>query len=215
MYTPSHFREDRIEVMGELMRRHPLAALVTIGPDGMDANHVPLIYDPEPAPFGTLVGHLAKANRQWRSWRPDLGALAIFQGPQAYISPSLYPSKAEHGQVVPTWNYAVVHAHASLTIHEDPEWLLALVTRLTETHEAARATPWRVSDAPPGYVDNLLRGIVGIELHIHKLEGKWKVSQNRDQTDRAGVLSWLEAAAGHPAEEMAALIRERPDNPLN
>ena len=207
MYTPSHFREDRIEVMSELMRLHPLAALVTIGPDGMDANHVPLIYDSEPAPFGTLLGHLAKANRQWRSWRPDLGALAIFQGPQAYISPSLYPSKAEHGQVVPTWNYAVVHAHASLTIHEDPAWLLALVTRLTASHEAAYATPWRVSDAPSDYVDGLLHGIVGIELHIHKLEGKWKVSQNRNHADRAGIISSFEADGNQSAREMAHLIR--------
>ena len=208
MYTPPHFREDRLEVMRELMDRFPLAALVTVGPDGIEANHVPLIYDPAPAPFGTLVGHFAKANSQWRASRADFGALAIFQGPQAYISPSLYPSKAEHGRVVPTWNYAVVHAHASLTIHEDPEWLRGLVTRLTETHEAARLAPWQVSDAPPGYIDGLLRGIVGIELQIHNLEGKWKVSQNRDAADRAGVAAEFEVTGSHSAREMAALIRD-------
>ncbi len=208
MYSPAHFREQRLEVMRELMSRHPLAALVTVGPDGIEANHIPLIYDPAPAPFGSLAGHVAKANSQWRASRADLGALAIFQGPQAYISPSLYPSKAEHGKVVPTWNYAVVHAHASLTIHEDPEWLRGLVTRLTETHEAARLAPWQVSDAPPGYIDGLLRGIVGVELHIHKLEGKWKLSQNRDVTDRIHIVSAFEASADQSAQEMAVLIRD-------
>ena len=208
MYTPPHFREDRIEVMRELMGRFPLAALVTVGPDGLEANHIPLIHDPAPAPFGTLLGHVAKANSQWLGSRADFGALAIFQGPQAYISPSLYPSKAEHGKVVPTWNYAVVHAHASLTIHEDPEWLRGLVTRLTETHEAARLAPWQVSDAPPGYIDGLLRAIVGVELHIDKLEGKWKVSQNREETDRLRIVAAFEASADQSAQEMAVLVRD-------
>jgi transcriptional regulator len=199
MYLPAFFREDRVEVMAELMRRHPLATLVTVGGSGIEANHVPLIHDPEPAPFGTLRGHLARANTQWRSADSRHGVLAIFQGPQAYVSPSFYPSKQEHGKVVPTWNYAVVHAHAAaLTIHDDPDWLLPLVTKLTETHEASFAQPWQVSDAPDDYIRGLLKGIVGIELRVEKLEGKWKASQNRTGADRAAVVSELIRMHGSP-----------------
>jgi transcriptional regulator len=203
MYTPALFREDRIEVLSELIRRYPLATLVTVGVSGIEANHAPLLYDPEPAPFGTLRGHLARANPQWRLDRPEFGALAVFQGPQAYVSPSFYPSKQEHGKVVPTWNYAVVHAHATVTIHEDAEWLRGFVTRLTEVQEAAFADPWQVSDAPPDYIEELLKGIVGIELHIHKLEGKWKASQNRALEDRLGVIENLDTNS----IEMARIMR--------
>ena len=201
MYLPAFFREDRVEVMSELMRRYPLATLVTVGETGIEANHLPLLYDPEPAPFGTLHGHLARANNQWRETRPEQGALAVCQGPQAYVSPSFYPSKAEHGKVVPTWNYAVVHAHASVVIHEEPEWLRGLVTRLTESQEAAFANPWQVSDAPGDYIEGLLKAIVGIELRIHKLEGKWKASQNRNDADRAAVMAALGAPSEHRAKD--------------
>jgi len=130
----------------------------------------------------------------------------VFQGPQAYVSPSWYPSKAEHGRVVPTWNYAVVHARGELAVHEDREWLRGLVTRLTETHEAGFAHPWRVADAPTDYIDGLLNAIVGIELRIHKLEGKWKASQNRGEADRAGVALALAASPEAEAREMAELL---------
>lgn len=207
MYTPALFREDRIEVLSDLMRQYPLATLVTVGAGGIEANHAPLLYDPEPAPFGTLRGHLARANPQWRLERPEFGALAVFQGPQAYVSPSFYPSKKEHGKVVPTWNYAVVHAHATVTVHDDPEWLRRLVTSLTEAQEAAFANPWQVSDAPPGYIEGLLKAIVGIELRIHRLEGKWKASQNRPPEDRLGVVNELEASAKASDREMGEIQR--------
>lgn len=210
MYLPSQFQEDRIEVIRQLMDRYPLAALVTAGDSGsISANHLPLLYDPEPAPYGTLRGHLARANPQWREaaqQQPGAAAcaLAIFQGPQAYVSPSLYPSKAEHGRVVPTWNYIVVHARGPLTVHEDPEWLRAFVTELTNRHEAPSARPWHVTDAPSDYIDGLLKAIVGIELRITSLEGKWKMSQNRPVADRAGVADGLAAKA----PDVSAAIRE-------
>lgn len=175
--------------MSGLIRRYPLATLVTGGDAGLEANHLPMLFDPEPAPFGTLRGHLARGNAQWKS--PRLDALAIFQGPQAYVSPSFYPSKAEHGKVVPTWNYAVVHAHGTLRVHDDPEWLRALVSTLTDVEEARFAEPWQVTDAPEDYIEGLLKAIVGIELPIARLEGKWKASQNRDEADRAGVAAEL------------------------
>jgi transcriptional regulator len=211
MYTPAHFKEDRKEVLSALMCQFPLATLVTVGDDGIEANHVPLLYFPEPAPFGTLRGHVARANSLWRATRAEFGALAVFQGPQAYISPSYYPSKREHGKVVPTWNYAVVHAHGSLSVHHDPVWLRGVVTKLTETHETTSATPWQVSDAPEEYIEGQLKAIVGIELTIHKLEGKWKASQNRGTADQAGVLNGLERSAGEGAAEMARIHRRMKD----
>ena len=201
MYLPSHFREERLDVMAALMRRYPLATLITVGPDGPLANHLPLMYDPKPEPFGTLRGHLARSNPQWKMERPEFGALAVFQGPQAYVSPSFYPAKQEHGQVVPTWNYVTVQARGSLIVHEDATWLRQLVTNLTETHEASFAEPWQVSDAPASYIDNLLKAIVGVELRITGLEGKWKVSQNRGEADRDGVVAGL--------EDMAHILRSR------
>ena len=207
MYLPAHFQEERIEVMAELMRRHPLATLVTAGAEGLQANHVPLLYDPAPGPLGTLRGHLARANGQWRQARPEFGALAIFQGPQAYISPSFYPSKQEHGRVVPTWNYISVHAHAVLTVHEDAEWLRSQVTQLTVSQEASFTEPWKVTDAPPEYIEGLLKAIVGIELRITRLAGKWKVSQNRPAADRQGVAEALERQSGGGCGAMADAVR--------
>jgi transcriptional regulator len=193
MYLPAHFREDRVDVMHALIRECPLATLVTDGPDGLMANHLPMLIDPEPGPFGTLTGHLARPNSQWRS--AGSAALAIFSGSDHYISPNWYPSKAEHGKVVPTWNYAVVHAHGTLEVHDDPEWLRTFVTRLTETHEAQFESPWSVTDAPADYIDGLLKGIVGIEIRIDRLEGKWKMSQNRPDADREAVARRLRTGA--------------------
>jgi transcriptional regulator len=193
MYLPPVFREERVEVLHAFMRENPLACLVTLGADGITANHIPVLIDPEPLPSGTLLGHVARANPVWREFSPEVAALAIFGGPDHYISPSWYPSKEEHGSVVPTWNYAAVHAYGRLEIHEDAEWLRRLVTRLTATHEAQFEQPWQVSDAPAEYVDGLLKAIVGIEMRIERIEGKWKMGQNRPEPDRRGAVAGLMA----------------------
>ncbi len=193
MYEPEAFRETRVDVMHALVTAYPLATLVTVGAQGLEANHLPLLIDPHPAPFGTLRGHVARANPLWRSASADAEVLAVFQGAQGYVSPSWYPSKAHTGKVVPTWNYAVVHAHGPLRVHEDAEWLRELVTRLTASQEAPLEKPWQVSDAPPDYVDAMLQAIVGIEIPITRLQGKWKMSQNRQPQDRDGVIAALQA----------------------
>ena len=191
MYNPPHFREERTEVLHQLIRDHSLAALITLGPEGLIANHVPLILDPAPEPLGTLRGHLSRANPQWRDSLPHIPALAIFQGPSAYITPSWYPTAQETGQVVPTYNYVVVHAHGALQTYEDPQLLLRNVRALTELHEASFATRWSVDDAPSDFIAAQLKGIIGIEIPIARLEGKWKVSQNRVPADRQGVVDGL------------------------
>lgn len=190
MYQPAAFQEDRVAVMHELIRAYPLATLVTLTADGLEANHIPMLIDPEPAPFGTLRGHVARANPVWKT-KPDCDVLVVFQGPQHYVSPSWYPSKKENGKVVPTWNYAVVHAGGPLVVHEDAEWLRGLVTQLTDTHEQHLPQPWRVTDAPEDYLRQMLRAIVGIEIPLRSLKGKWKLSQNRLPKDRAGVFEVL------------------------
>jgi transcriptional regulator len=205
MYLPKHFEETRTEVLHALIRAHPLGALVTRSVDGLEANHVPFEIDPHPAPFGTLRAHVARANPVWREGAGD--ALVIFQGPDIYVSPSWYASKREGGKVVPTWNYAVVHAYGPLRAIDDAAWLRAFVEKLTDRHEAARADRWRVADAPADYVDKLVTAIVGIELPIARLVGKWKVSQNRPAADKAGVIAGLEALGDDAARAMAAAVR--------
>jgi transcriptional regulator len=208
MYIPKHFEETRLEILHALMRAHPLAALVTLTPDGLDANHLPFEIDPEPAPFGTLRGHLARANSLWRDFSPGVQALAIFQGPDTYISPSWYPTKQETGRVVPTWNYAVVHAHGPLRVIEDRRWLRGFVERLTNCHEASHSTPWKVTDAPADYLDKQLGAIVGLEMPIARLVGKWKVSQNRPAHDQDGVVQGLLQEGRESATAMAGLLRQ-------
>ena len=206
MYVPAHFAETRVEVLHGLIRNHPFATFVTLGSGGLTANHLPFELHPEPAPFGTLRGHVARANPVWRDFSAELGALAVFQGPQSYITPSWYPAKEETGKVVPTWNYVVVHAAGPLRIVEDRAWLRGLVERLTNRHEAARAEPWSVADAPGDYIGQQLRAIVGIEIPIAKLVGKWKVSQNRSAADRAGVARGLRETGDDGAATMAGLV---------
>ena len=179
-----------------LVRKQPLATLVIAHEDALHANHVPLFLDPDRGPNGTLVGHVARANGVW-PLLPQT-AVAVFHGPQAYVSPSWYPSKALDGKQVPTWNYTAVHAHGRLSAFDDPERLRAVLETLTEQHEAHRPAPWRISDAPPDYIDKLLRAIVGIELAVDRWEGLWKMSQNRTDTDRVGVVQGLRAE-GTPA----------------
>jgi transcriptional regulator len=204
MYLPKHFEESRPEALHELIRAHPLGMLVTLNDAGLQANSVPFILDADPAGGpGILRAHVARANPLWRETRSDVEALVVFQGPQAYISPGWYPSKAEHGKVVPTWNYVTVQARGTLRAIEDADWLRAFVTRLTTRHEAVQARPWAVTDAPADYIDTMLRAIVGIEIPLTALTGKWKVSQNRPAADRAGVVAGLNAM-GQP--EAAKLV---------
>lgn len=206
MYLPKHFEQNDPAALQALMHEHPLAALVTTGADGLTADHVPLEYD---AASNTLHGHVARANPLWRH-ADGQPVLAIFRGLQAYITPSWYPSKATIHKVVPTWNYAVVHAHGTLRAVDDAPWLHALVTRLTGRHEAGRAAPWAVSDAPDEYVQQMLRAIVGIEIPAVRLVGKWKITQNRGEADRLGVADGLAAEAGAEARAMAPLVRRGP-----
>ena len=191
MYVPNHFREDRIPALHEAIRSAGLATLVSMTADGMIASHAPLLLDPEPGPYGRLIGHLAKANPHARTALSSVQTLAIFQGADGYITPSYYAAKREHGKVVPTWNYAAVHAYGTLEVIDDPAALRDIVTRLTERHEASRAQPWAVSDAPEDFVRGMLRGIVGIALTITRLDGKVKMSQNRPAGDHAGVIEGL------------------------
>lgn len=198
MYDVKAFRETGVGAMHALITAHPLATLVTQTAQGLEANHIPLLVDAQPAPWGTLLGHVARANPIWQNYDRGAPVLAVFQGPQAYVTPSWYPSKQETGKVVPTWNYAVVHAHGMLTVHEDAAWLHKLVTRLTDSQESHRAQRWQVSDAPDDYVNTMLKAIVGIEIKISRLQGKWKLSQNRLPQDRDGVTQGL-AAQGDAA----------------
>lgn len=212
MYVPPHFEETRTEVLHQLVHDHPFAALVTHTPGGLEANHLPLELDPEPAPLGTLRGHVSRANPVWRTASAAGEVLAIFQGPDRYVTPAWYATKRETGKVVPTWNYAVVHAYGPLRAIDDPAWLRALVERLTTRHEASRAEPWQVSDAPADYLAATIRGIVGIELPITRLVGKWKVSQKRSEPDRDGVADGLRELGDPEALAMAALVG-RPSAP--
>jgi transcriptional regulator len=201
VYIPPLFKEDHIEVLHEAIRSTGLVTLVTNTADGLIASHVPVLLDSEPAPNGTLIGHLARPNPQARGAIGE--ALAIFQGPEAYITPSWYATKRETGKVVPTWNYVAIHAYGSIEFFNNRERLLDVVTRLTERQETRRAEPWAVSDAPADFIDVMLKGIIGFAMPITRLEGKWKMSQNRPAEDRAGVVSGLETEA---REDVAALI---------
>lgn len=209
MYLPRHFEETRPEVLHALMRAQPLATLVTLSASGdIDANHIPLFFSEETGGLGSLRGHVARANPLWRALLEGATALAIFHGPDGYISPSWYPTKREHGRVVPTWNYAVVHAHGSLRAIDDPAWLRTQVEALTTQQEATFAAPWEVGDAPADFIDRRLEAIVGIELVIDKLTGKFKNSQNQPEQNRAGVVAGLEDQGSDRALALAALVEE-------
>jgi transcriptional regulator len=208
MYTPHQFDESRLPVLHEAIQRTRLATLVTMTRDGLVATHLPLLLDPDRGPNGTLVGHIARANFQWRDSVSDADALAIFMGPEAYISPSWYATKRETGKVVPTWNYIAVHAYGRAEFFDDAERLRAIVTRLTDAHEAASAAPWRVTDAPPRYIDLELKAIVGVEVPIRHLDGKWKLNQNRQAADRHGVIDALEARDENTDAGVAQAMRE-------
>ena len=210
MYVPAHFAEHRPEVLHELMNRNPLATVVAVTADGLRANHIPVIHTTNSGSLGTLKGHIARANSLWRDLKAGADVLAIFQGDSRYISPNWYPSKLENGQVVPTWNYTVVHAHGQITWIHDARWLSEFLEILTERHERGYANPWRMSDAPTKYIEGMLGAIVGFEIALDKLTGKWKLSQNRSEQDRAGVVSSLSAFPDEASQRMAKLV-ERPD----
>jgi transcriptional regulator len=208
VYISPAFKEDRIDVLHAAIRAAGPAILVSMTPEGLFASHAPLLLDLEPAPYGTLIGHLAKANPHARLADRSVQTLVIFHGPNGYITPSYYAAKQEHGKVVPTWNYAAIHAYGTLEVFGDPAALLDVVTRLTDQHEQVRAQPWAVSDAPDDFVQGMLRGIVGIRLPINRLEGKVKMSQNRPAADQAGIITGLQQDdRPDMAEAVAAALR--------
>lgn len=208
MYNPAQFREDRVPVLQDALRQSGLGTLITYGPEGLIATHAPMLLMDGPGPYGTLWGHVSRGNPQWRQSAPEVDALAIFMGPDAYISPSWYATKQQTGKVVPTWNYVAIHAYGRAEFFDDPDQLLKVVTDLTDTHEARLAgggEPWAVSDAPADFVRSQLKGIVGFRLPITRLEGKWKMSQNRPEQDRAGVVAGLSVQAD-PGPTVARLV---------
>jgi len=207
MYIPRHYEETRLDVLHRLIESQPLASLITMGSSGLFASHLPMVLHREDAPHGLLRGHLSRANPQWRDLSPSVDALAIFAGPEHYITPNWYSEKFETGKVVPTWNYAVVHAYGSLRIVEDPAWLLAHLNRLTATHETGSPTPWQVGDAPADFIASISKGIVGVELPIRRIEGKWKVSQNQSERTRASVAKGLEDLNTSESLAMRDLVR--------
>lgn len=208
MYRPAAFRQDDLTALHAQIDSTGLALLTSNGPAGLQATHLPLLLEPEEGEFGTLYGHFARANPHWQ----DLAgqeALAVFAGPDAYVHPGWYPGKAEHGQVVPTWNYIAVHAWGQVETFDDPERLRELLTRLTARHEAGRPRPWALDDAPAEYLERMLRAIVGFALPIRRLEGQWKLSQNRQPADHAGVREGLAASANPRDRELAARMNPR------
>lgn len=205
MYTPSAFRQDDLTQLHQQISACPLASVVSQGAEGLLASHLPLLLAPEEGEFGTLYGHFARANPHWRELLQG-ETLAIFQGPQAYVSPSWYPSKAEHGKAVPTWNYIAVHVRGQARLIEDEAGLLQLVSRLSAAHEAGRERPWAVSDAPRDYIDSMLRAIVGFALPIQRIQGQWKLSQNRTVADRDGVRAGLNTSLSPADHALAARL---------
>lgn len=205
MYVPEHFRETRPEVLQAFIERHPLATLVAMTAEGLTANHVPMLSQLSPGGGGLLRGHIARGNSLWRKLEPRAAVLAIFTGADSYVSPAWYPSKREHGKVVPTWNYAALHIGGPIRFIEEAAWLRQLVGSLTEAHEAGRPQPWSVRDAPADYIDAMLRAIVGFEIEISSIAGKVKGSQNRPAADRAAVRAALREA-GRRADEVGELV---------
>lgn len=208
MYTPSYFKDEDLASLHRQIEATRLATLVTFDETGVQASHIPLLLEPTQGPHGTLYGHLAKANPQWKALETGAQALLIFQGADAYISPSFYAAKAEHGKVVPTWNYLAVHAYGRADVFTDPARLLRIVTGLTDKHEASRAEPWAVSDAPADYIDKMLNGIVGFAIPVERLEGKRKLNQNRSAADIAGVSKGLALSQDPSDQKIAQLMNQ-------
>jgi len=206
MYQPAQFVETRTEVLYALLQSHPLATLVTLSATGLDANHIPLLLRVQEDGSATLVGHVARANPVWKETDLSVPVLAIFQGPQHYISPGWYATKAEHGKVVPTWNYAVVHAKGLLTVHDDAAWIRSQMQQITTQQEGPMPQPWAVDDAPRDYTDKMISAVVGIEIRVDTWSGKWKVSQNQPPANQATVRAGLEQQGTDAARTMAGLV---------
>jgi transcriptional regulator len=204
MYIPKHFAETRPDELARIIRAHPLGMLVVQGSDGLDADHIPFEFDPGAQTPGVLSAHVARANPLWQRCPTGTPVMVVFRGAEAYISPSWYPSKHEAHRQVPTWNYEVVHAHGTLTIHDDERFVRRIVARLTRQHEAAEPKPWKMGDSAPEYIDALLRSIVGIEIALTSLVGKVKLSQNKETRDRLNAAGTL-GARGHG--DMARAMR--------
>jgi transcriptional regulator len=200
VYVPKHFSETRMDVLQAFTERHAFATLVAVTREGLTANHLPLTSRLSPDGTGVLRGHIARANSLWREVENGAAVLAIFDGAHSYVSPSWYPSKREHGKVVPTWNYATVHVSGKIRFIEDAGWLRQFVTSLTDVQEEGRADRWHVSDAPSDYIEAMLRAIVGLEIDVTRVVGKFKGSQNRSDADRAGVAAALRAEGRSPEE---------------
>jgi len=209
MYMPTHFEETRLEVLHELISARPLATLVTMSSGGIVANHIPLHLHKDTSRIGTLRGHVARSNPIWTDLAKDIETLVVFQGADSYISPSWYPTKQEHGRVVPTWNYVVVHAYGTLRVIHDPAWIRSLIETLTTRHEASLPQPWAVSDAPSEFVERRIGAIVGIEMVITRLFGKWKVSQNQPAQNQTGVIGGLKERGSADALAMSTLVAEQ------
>ena len=209
MHTPKHFEEPRLEILHDLIRKQSLATLVVMGSKGLNANHLPLYLSEARGPLGTLRGHVSRSNLVWKDVDLAVEALAIFSGPDAYITPNWYATKRETGEAVPTWNYVVVHAYGLLRVIEDPAWLRSHLEELTHHKESGYPEPWTLADAPADYIARMLGGTVGLEIEVSRIEGKWKVSQNQPESNRKGVIAGLEASDEEQALAVAALVRER------
>jgi transcriptional regulator len=210
MYVPAHFEENRPEVLHQLIADHPLGTLVTTGPNGLDANHVPFEFAPGEGPHGALRAHVARANPVWQEVATHPDTLVIFQGPAAYISPTWYPSKHETHRQVPTYNYMVVHAHGKIVVRDDEAFVRGLVARLTRTMEANEPKPWKMGDAPADFISQMLGAIVGIEIEVTRLVGKWKLSQNKEARDRRGAVEALLAGGSETQEAVAEAMLSAP-----
>jgi transcriptional regulator len=213
MYLPKYHALTDLGAMQAHIDHHPLGAWVCWGDNTLLANHIPFILDRTRGPQGRLMGHVSRANPVWRLLQSGAPCVVMFMGPQAYITPSWYPGKKEHGKVVPTWNYVAVHAHGVARAIDEAEWVLDMLNRLTDAQESARATPWKTGDAPSAYVRQKLRAIVGIEITIDRLEGRLKVSQDEDRADRVGTVAGLLQEPDTQAQAMASLVRQALTNP--
>lgn len=208
MYLPRIHEETRLEVLHELMRTHPLGTWVSASETALEVNHVPFVLESEHGEFGTLCGHVARANPIWRQSERSVQSVIVFRGPQTYVTPSWYPSKHEHGKAVPTWNYAVVTVHGIPEYIEDAAWLYDHLARLTNEHEASQTLPWKIDDAPEEFTNKLVSAIVGVRIPVQRIEGKWKTSQNRPEPDKIGVVTGLLANGDRESVAMASLVRQ-------
>lgn len=208
VYLPPHFAETGIDALHRLIRAFPLGMLITLGAEGLTANHIPFVLDPRAGEHGRLLGHVARNNAVWHDHDPNLGALVVFQSVEAYITPNWYATKRESGEVVPTWNYAVVHAYGRIVVHDDVRWIRGQAGMLTKQQESSQPTPWKMADAPPEYTASMLEQIVGIEIPIARLIGKFKASQNRRDIDLAGAIDGLRESGEPGKVAMAELMAE-------